>query len=55
MGTATVKWIEGKQFIGIDSTNHQIRGMETPAFRRGEEMPPPAFSLVLMFNLSLHY
>jgi len=24
MGTATVKWIEGKQFIGIDSTNHSV-------------------------------
>jgi putative redox protein len=24
MGTAKVKWIEGKQFIGIDSTNHSV-------------------------------
>ncbi len=24
MGTATIKWIEGKQFIGIDSTNHSV-------------------------------
>ncbi len=24
MGTATVKWIDGKQFIGIDSTNHSV-------------------------------
>lgn len=24
MGTATVKWIEGKQFIGIDFTNHSV-------------------------------
>jgi len=24
MGTATVKWIEGKQFIGIDSTRHSV-------------------------------
>jgi putative redox protein len=24
MGTATVKWIEGKQFIGIDSTCHSV-------------------------------
>ena len=24
MGTAIVKWIEGKQFIGIDSTNHSV-------------------------------
>jgi putative redox protein len=24
MGVATVKWIEGKQFIGIDSTNHSV-------------------------------
>jgi len=24
MGTATVKWIEGKQFIGIDSTHHTV-------------------------------
>ena len=24
MGTATVKWIAGKQFIGIDSTQHSV-------------------------------
>lgn len=24
MGTAVVKWIQGKQFIGIDSTNHSL-------------------------------
>lgn len=24
MGTATVKWITGKQFIGIDSTHHSV-------------------------------
>ena len=24
MGTATVKWIEGKQFIGVDSTRHSV-------------------------------
>ena len=24
MGTATVKWIDGKQFIGIDSTKHTV-------------------------------
>jgi putative redox protein len=24
MGTATVKWISGKQFIGIDSTQHSV-------------------------------
>lgn len=24
MGTTTVKWIEGKQFIGIDSTHHSV-------------------------------
>jgi putative redox protein len=24
MGTATVKWIEGKQFVGIDSTKHSV-------------------------------
>jgi putative redox protein len=24
MGTATIKWISGKQFIGIDSTNHSV-------------------------------
>jgi putative redox protein len=24
MGTATIKWIEGKQFIGVDSTNHSV-------------------------------
>jgi putative redox protein len=24
MGIATVKWIEGKQFIGVDSTRHSV-------------------------------
>ena len=24
MGTTTVKWIEGKQFVGIDSTRHSV-------------------------------
>ena len=24
MGTATVKWIDGKQFVGIDSTRHSV-------------------------------
>lgn len=24
MGTTTVKWIEGKRFVGIDSTNHSV-------------------------------
>jgi putative redox protein len=24
MGTAIVKWIEGKQFVGIDSTQHSV-------------------------------
>jgi putative redox protein len=24
MGTTTVKWIEGKQFVGIDSTHHSV-------------------------------
>jgi putative redox protein len=24
MGTTTVKWIQGKQFIGIDSTQHSV-------------------------------
>jgi putative redox protein len=24
MGAATVKWIEGKQFIGVDSTRHSV-------------------------------
>jgi putative redox protein len=30
MGTATVKWISGKQFIGVDSTNHSVV-ISTPA------------------------
>jgi putative redox protein len=30
MGTATVKWIEGKQFVGIDSTHHSVV-LSTPA------------------------
>jgi len=24
MGTATVKWIQGKRFIGVDSTRHSV-------------------------------
>ncbi len=24
MGTATVKWVTGKQFVGIDSTHHSV-------------------------------
>lgn len=24
MGSALVKWVDGKQFIGIDSTNHSV-------------------------------
>jgi putative redox protein len=24
MGTTTVKWIEGKKFIGVDSTHHSV-------------------------------
>lgn len=24
MGNATVRWVSGKQFIGIDSTNHSV-------------------------------
>ncbi len=24
MGTATVKWFQGKQFVGIDSTHHSV-------------------------------
>ncbi len=24
MGTATVKWVDGKQFVGIDSTHHSV-------------------------------
>lgn len=24
MSTATVKWVEGKQFIGVDSTHHSV-------------------------------
>lgn len=30
MGATTVKWISGKQFIGIDSTNHSVV-LSTPA------------------------
>ena len=37
--------------MGIFSVNgsltlHQSRGMETPCFSNGEEMPPPSFELV---------
>ena len=46
--------------MGIFSVNgsltlHQSRGMETPCFSNGEEMPPPSFELVSIFNLSLCY
>lgn len=30
MGTTTVKWLEGKTFVGIDSTNHSVV-LSTPA------------------------
>lgn len=30
MATASVKWIDGKQFIGVDSTNHSVV-LSTPA------------------------
>lgn len=45
MGTATVKWIEGKQFIGIDSTQHSVV-LSTPD--EGVGMKPSELLLVAL-------
>lgn len=43
MSTATVRWISGKQFIGIDSTNHSVV-LSTPS--EGIGMKPSELLLV---------
>ncbi|MHB8778756.1 MAG: OsmC family protein [Anaerolineales bacterium] len=45
MGTATVKWIEGKQFIGVDSTHHSVV-LSTPD--EGIGMKPSELLLVAL-------
>jgi putative redox protein len=45
MGTATVKWITGKQFIGIDSTKHSVV-LSTP--NEGVGMKPSELLLVAL-------
>ena len=49
MGTATVKWIEGKQFIGIDSTNHSVV-LSTPD--EGIGMKPSELLLIALASCS---
>jgi len=45
MGKATVKWIGGKQFVGIDSTNHSVV-LSTPD--EGVGMKPSELLLVAL-------
>lgn len=45
MSTATVRWIGGKQFIGIDSTQHSVV-LSTPA--EGVGMKPSELLLVAL-------
>ena len=45
MANAVVKWIEGKQFIGIDSTNHAVV-LSSPA--EGIGMKPSELLLVAL-------
>jgi putative redox protein len=45
MGTATVRWIGGKQFVGIDSTQHAVV-LSTPA--EGVGMKPSELLLVAL-------
>jgi len=45
MGTATVKWISGKQFIGVDSTQHSVV-LSTPD--EGVGMKPSELLLVAL-------
>jgi putative redox protein len=49
MATATVKWIEGKQFIGIDSTKHSVV-LSTPG--EGVGMKPSELLLVALASCS---
>ena len=45
MGTTTVRWIGGKQFVGIDSTNHSVV-LSTPD--EGVGMKPSELLLVAL-------
>ena len=45
MGSATVKWIQGKQFIGVDSTQHAVV-ISTPD--EGVGMKPSELLLVAL-------
>ncbi len=45
MGSTTVRWITGKQFIGIDSTNHSVV-LSTPS--EGIGMKPSDLLLVAL-------
>ena len=49
MGTATVKWVQGKQFIGIDSTHHSVV-LSTPD--EGVGMKPSELLLVAVASCS---
>jgi putative redox protein len=49
MGTATVKWIEGKQFIGIDSTHHSVV-LSTP--EEGVGIKPSDLLLIALSSCS---
>lgn len=49
MGTATVKWIEGKQFIGVDSTNHSVV-LSTP--KEGIGIKPSDLLLIAVASCS---
>lgn len=49
MGTATVKWIGGKQFVGIDSTQHSVV-LSTPG--EGIGMKPSELLLVAVASCS---
>ena len=45
MGTATVKWLQGKQFVGIDSTHHSVV-LSTP--EEGIGIKPSELLLIAM-------
>src|SRR5512133_617702 len=49
MSTATVKWIGGKQFIGIDSTHHSVV-LSTPA--EGVGIKPSELLLIALASCS---
>jgi putative redox protein len=49
MGTATVKWIGGKQFVGIDSTHHSVV-LSTP--EEGVGIKPSELLLIAVASCS---